>query len=270
MRRTDWRPLAALFACFFAMQATARAATPSDSRQEVPQRIVSLDLCSDWMLLNYAPRTQVAALSPMRGTWRVADPWPHDWPTHDGSLERILSLKPDLVLVGPYNAALLRARLKELGVRVAVLPLPQRLDEIADYEKQFLALIGQPTARAAAPTNETAAAKRKRLLFLDSNGVGLGANTLEDDVMRRAGWNNYVRHDGFENLDIEKLLGDPPDAVLWSSPSKPAIAERFAEQPALRRAIPPARWLKTDTWRWQCPGPWTFDLVRQLERGIVQ
>jgi iron complex transport system substrate-binding protein len=97
------------------------------------QRIVSLDLCTDWMLAHYGNPAQIAALSPMHRRYPV------DWlatnrPFHNGSLEQILELKPDLIITGQYNAVLLRSRLKSLGFRVAVLPLPTTLEQVTEYE----------------------------------------------------------------------------------------------------------------------------------------
>ena len=40
------------------------------------------------------------------------------WPTHDGTLEQVVELQPDLVLAGEYSSLLLRERLRSLGYRV--------------------------------------------------------------------------------------------------------------------------------------------------------
>jgi iron complex transport system substrate-binding protein len=62
---------------------------------EAPQRIVSLDLCSDWMLLTYARREQLRALSPY--LYQFDNDWVEPGlAVHDGSLEQVLALKPDL------------------------------------------------------------------------------------------------------------------------------------------------------------------------------
>jgi len=99
----------------------------------VPSRVVSLDLCTDWMLARHLPRERVAALSPFHRRYPVA--WVGlDWPAHDGSLEQVLAHKPDLVITGQYNALGLRQRLQALGVRVVVLPLPDTLARITAYE----------------------------------------------------------------------------------------------------------------------------------------
>ena len=232
------------------------------------QRVISLDLCTDWMLARYADRGQVAALSPMHRQYPA--PWlDNSWPFHDGTLERIVQLKPDLVITGQYNAPQLRSRLKTLGFRVEVLPLPTNLEAVSDYEKQLLSLLGKPLTLASVPPALMKSEERpKRLLLLGANGIGSGRGTFEDGILERAGWTNYLRDEGYLRLDLERIVTDPPDAILWAAPTSKALANRFSEHPVLRQAVARERWLTTDYWRWQCPGPWTWELVGQLHRWL--
>lgn len=229
-------------------------------------RIVSLDLCTDWMLARFADPGRVAALSPLHRRFPV--PWMGaGWPAHDGTLEQVLQLKPDLVITGEYNALQLRRRLGALGLRVEVLPLPTSLADIHAYEEAMLRLLDQPAGRASvAPPAAVGEAPRKRLLLLGANGIGTGRGTFEDGILRHAGWTNYLEVAGYPHLDLERIALDPPDAILWAAPGSRALANRFAEHPVLKRAVAPERWLSTDYWRWQCPGPWTWELVDQLRQ----
>lgn len=243
-----------------------------------PQRVVSLDLCTDWMLARHLPKARVAALSPLHRRYPVA--WVGlEWPHHDGSLEQVLALKPDLVVTGQYNALALRQRLRALGVRVEVLALPQRLHEVDAYEQALFDILGLglSQARNGAPVKASAFGRgrmmlsesapvvaRPRLLLLGANAIGTGRGTLEDDVISSAGWDNAVERSGHVVLDLERVVQRPPDAVLWAAPRHAAQANRFGEHPVLRQVVPPHRWLSSDYWPWQCPGPWTWDLVEQL------
>ena len=232
------------------------------------QRVVSLDLCTDWMLARYADPAKIAGLSPLNRQYPV--PWlDSSWPVHDGTLEQILQLKPDLVITGEYNAFLTRARLKTLGMRVEILPLPKTLLDVTAYEKRLLGLLGLPVASASiAPPAAKPAAPRKRLLLLGANGIGTGQATFENGVMEHAGWTNYLQDEGYIRLDLERIATDPPDAILWAAPTSQALANRFADHPVLQRAVPKEHWFTTDYWRWQCPGPWTWDLIRQLNQWL--
>lgn len=281
-------------------QATQLSEIPSEAAIAVPKRIVSLDLCTDWILAQHADAEQVAAVSPLQPRYRP-EGLQHAWPHHDGTLERIIELKPDLILAGEYNAITLRNRLKTLGFRVEVLPLPTSLDAIRSYELKTLRLLGKPadlahpgrhdlqpsdntsglTADTPPPDRNKALPKSQgnawaiqekppgpRLLLLGANGIGTGTHTFEHDVLTRAGWHNYLHVPGYQQLDLERIVTDPPDAVLWASTSGNALANRFSEHPALRHSLPTDRWLTTDYWRWQCPGPWTWGLVDELRRKL--
>lgn len=235
-----------------------------------PQRIVSLDLCMDRMLALHADPDQVAALSPMHKRFPL--PWSLEgWPSHDGSLEQVFSLKPDLIIVGQHNALMLRKRLQTLQQPVELITLPRTLDEIEVYERRVLSLIGRsPEDAHPAPRPRQPAEDAPRLLLLGPNGIGTGPNTFEDQIIRQAGWRNYLTEVRYERLDLERVATDPPDAILWSSPEAQALASRFAEHPALRHSVPATGWLATESWRWQCPGPWTWDLIEQLRQPLQQ
>lgn len=233
------------------------------------QRILSLDLCMDWALAHYAPPARVAALSPLHRRYVV--PWLGDgWPTHDGSLEQVAARRPELILTGQFSAVLLRERLRTLGFRVEVLPLPTTLAGVVDYERHLLALLDLDPDRASPlPPPVTPAPDAPRLLLLGANGIGTGRGTFEHQILEQAGWRNYLEAPGYVALDLERIAADPPDAVLFAAPAHRALANRFAEHRLLRRAIPAEGWLSTDYWRWQCPGPWTWDLIRQLEQWLA-
>lgn len=234
---------------------------------EPPQRIVALDQCMDWLLTLHADPAQVAALSPMRQHYAL--PWIQaEWPAHDGSLEQIVQLQPDLILAGQFSALLLRERLNSLGYRVEVLALPTTLTEVESYERKLLDLIGgDPDLAQPPPPRQTPDINAKRLLLLGSNAIGTGPDSFEHQILEQAGWRNYLQRGGLVQLDLEQIANDPPDAILFTAPEHQALANRFAEHSVLRRSVPAANWLTTDHWRWQCPGPWTWDLIRQLSNG---
>jgi len=250
------------------------AAPVAFSQVPAPQRIVSLDLCTDWMLTLHVERERIAALSPMQRISKSFHPapWMKDktsWPSHDGNLESIALYKPDLILVGQYAAVPLRGQLLRLGFRVEVLPLANTLEEVRDYERQFFAHTGLALDR----TSDAPPARppgKKRLLLLGANAIGTGRGTFEDDIVTRSGWQNYLSENGLVRLDLEQIARDPPDAVLWAAPSGVALANTFAESPLWRSLTPPPLRLDTDYWRWQCPGPWSWELIRELDRLLQQ
>ncbi|HAQ73078.1 MAG TPA: ABC transporter substrate-binding protein, partial [Pseudomonas sp.] len=121
---------------------------PGAGHSAAPERILSLGLCADWLIAHHADRDNVVALSQLQRRYPIDWIGP-EWPVHDGSLEQVVTLRPDLVLSGQYSATQIRQRLETLGVHVEVLPLPRSLEQVVDYEKQFLRALQLPETLAS-------------------------------------------------------------------------------------------------------------------------
>ncbi len=226
-------------------------------------KIVSLDLCTDWMLLKYASHSQNITYSPLLYRYKV------DWvadklPVHDGSLEQILELQPDLILTGEFNATLLTRRLRQLGLNTEVMLLPLTLQSIIDYTDNFKSLVKTNQSLDIQLVIPEFESSEDKLLLLGANGIGTGMGTLENDIIAKSGWSNYIDAAGFVSLNLEKLVIDPPDAVLWSKPVSNSLANNFARHRVLKELITHRNINMADSWRWQCPGPWTFELITEL------
>lgn len=232
-----------------------------------PARVISLDLCTDWMLLTYADPANVRALSPL-SKQHFLDGKPHALPVHNGSLEHILALEPDLVVSGEFNAPLLRQRLQSLGIRVVAMPQATALQQVRDYERNFIALLGGSanTPVELQPRNYDPD-QAPSLLLLGANAGATGTGTLEHEIIRAAGWKNYVSESGYITLELERLIELPPDVIMWSAPASPALANHFKEHPALKKVIADDNWLQTDFGGWQCQGPWTWQRITELQQA---
>jgi len=225
--------------------------------------IVSLDLCTDWMLLKFADPAQVRAYSPL--LYKYQEDWvPDGLPVHDGSLEHILQLEAELLISGEYNAILLRKRLQQLGKKVEVLSLPTTLDGIRRYQAEFLELINANAGSGVTGWDRTYAPRHKSLLLLGANGIGTGTNTLENDLLRKAGWDNYIEASGYVSLQMERIVANPPDAIYSSAPLSNSLANLFMRHPAMRSLMPQNEAPRGEGWRWQCPGPWSLELIQEL------
>jgi len=233
------------------------------SRVDAATGIVSLDLCTDWMLLTYADPSQVRAYSPLLYRYR-ADWVPAGLPVHDGSLENILQLEPELMISGEYNAILLRKRLQQLGRPVEVLSLPTTLDGIREYQAAFVELIDASGDAVATDWERSYPPRQQTLLLLGANGIGTGTNTLEDDLLRRAGWENYIEASGYVSLQMERIVANPPDAIYSSAPLSNSLANLFMRHPAILSLTPTDETRRGEHWRWQCPGPWSHELIKEL------
>ncbi|MCP4766430.1 MAG: ABC transporter substrate-binding protein [Gammaproteobacteria bacterium] len=233
------------------------------ARADAARGIVSLDLCTDWMLLKFADPSQVRAYSPL--LYRYQADWvPDGLPVHDGSIEHILQLDAGLLISGEYNAILLRKRLQQLGKQVAVLSLPNTLDGIRRYQDEFFELIDATPDTGAIDWSRTYAPRHESLLLLGANGIGTGANTLENDLLRKAGWDNYIEASGYVSLRMERIVANPPDAIYSSAPLSNSLSNLFIRHPAIQSLMAEGGAAHGEDWRWQCPGPWSLELIQEL------
>ena len=239
---------------------------PVSLSAQASQTILSLDLCTDWMLLKYASPSHKIIYSPL--LYQSPPHWvPDQKKVHDGSLENILQIDPDLILSGEFNALTLRKRLKQLGQNIISLTMPESVEGIKTYSDQFASFVNVNPSLHQDLKLKNYPPQNKHMLLVGSNGIGTGRATLEHDILKKAGYNNYLNHDGFSALNLEQLMNYPPDIMLETSQysDTPSLANLFSNHKALSR-IPRGKIDKIQTWRWQCPGPWTLDLVDELAR----
>ena len=82
------------------------AAEPSTKSRAAPARIVSLNLCTDELVLQLADRSKISSI-----TWLSKDPisanvvdLAADVPINHGLAEEIIPLNPDLIVAGTFTA----------------------------------------------------------------------------------------------------------------------------------------------------------------------
>jgi len=229
-------------------------------------RVVSLNLCSDQLLVLLAPE-KVAGLSPL-----ARDPAlsfvaarAMSLPVVRSSAEAVLRLHPDLVLAGPYGAQTTVALLQAEGLPIQRLDLPQDFAAIRTQTLRVAGRLGVPERGAAllAAMDATLAAvprraRRVTALAWEPRGYTAGPGTLMDAVLRAAGLTNLS--DG-RRVGLEVLLRDRPDLlVVPFAPDYPSLATDLLRSTVLaaipQRALPPALTL--------CAGPFSAAAVAML------
>jgi iron complex transport system substrate-binding protein len=235
---------------------------------QIPDHVVSLNLCTDQMLVLLAP-AKVAALSPLArdpALSFVAQEAAH-LPVVRASAEAVLRLHPDLVLAATYGAQGTLGLLEQEGIPVLRIDLPQDFDGIRKLTRLLASALGVPQRGEALVGAMDAALdalpkhpKARRALVWEPRGLTAGPGSLMDAVLRSAGLINAS--DG-RRVGLEALLRQPPDLlVVPSAPEFPSLASALLDHPALagnlRRAIPPPLTL--------CAGPFTAQAAALLAR----
>jgi iron complex transport system substrate-binding protein len=231
-------------------------------------RIVSLNLCTDQLLVLLAPE-RIAALSQL-----AADPAlsyvaaeARQFPQVRASAEAVLALRPDLVLAARYGAQTTIALLERRGVRIARLDLPRDFPGIERLTRTAAAAIGTPERAEPliARMRQTLAAgphptHLMTAIAWEPRGGTAGPDSLMGAVIQAAGFINAATG---KSISTEAILRHPPDLlILPDAPSFPSLATDMLRTPVLRaiprRNLPPALTL--------CAGPYTADAVAALAR----
>ena len=262
--------------------ACAPATTPVPA--VLPQRIVSLDLCVDQILVDLVAPSRIAALSHLAADPQVSSVAERAgaWPSTRGEAEVVLGLEPDLVIAGRFGAAATVSLLERVGRRVLKVALAIDIEGIRATVHQIAGVVGEAAkaeaivaafdrrlARSAA--TEAATAKPTALVY-QVNGLASGTGTLDDAVLRAAGFRNLAAdlHLGAAGtLPLEALVATPPDLLVLSGSVdeyRTVVADnlRHPALTALRRQRPSI----VLPWRtWLCGTPYVAEAVESLAQA---
>ncbi len=230
------------------------ASFPAGSAQTLPQRVMSLNLCADQLLMALVPEPRIASI-----TWLSRSEGDPAWvsaanrlPVNYGSAEEVLRLKPDLVLVGQFTTFQTRAILQRVGIPVLV------VESVSDWEG-----IRRVTRQVALAVGE--AAKGEQLLQQMDEQLAALKGRRSDKGLRVLGWDgdadsvpgrdtlfhHLVEAAGAINLggsttaqtsyDLEQVLQARPDVLLQgrSYSEHPSLSRQRPRHPVLRRALNP-------------------------------
>lgn len=255
-----------------------------------PRRIASINLCTDALLVRVAQRERIVSIS-----YLAADPAVSPVadavagiPTNRGSAEEVLAVHPDLILAGRYTTRSTVALLRRRGLRVVELDPAESIADVRDRIRQVGSLVGEP-ARAEALTRRLNARlealepcpdtpRAVTAIIYRANGLTVGPDTLEGDVLGFAGLENLAERLGVKSwgtLALEELILLKPDFLVRGAHGEEpySMARRNLEHPVLRRSRLGALSVTIPDSLWSCAGPWVADAVARLaevcEAGAV-
>lgn len=255
------------------------AALPVTASAQAPQRVVSMNVCTDQLAMLLAGEGQLLSVSFLAADQATSAMVEEaaSYPLNHGLAEEIFLLKPDLVLAGTYGASASVAMLRRLGFRVETFDPESSFDDILANIRRVGRLLGQEErAEALASEMEAeladldAAPKlSERVAVYSANSYTSGAGSLSDAVIEAAGLVNMSAELGIVGvapLPLETLVMEEPDLILRgdSAYATPALAQQNFAHPAYRASVPPERQVSIPDASWICGGPFTLDAVRSL------
>lgn len=191
--------------------------------------IVSLNPCSDAVLVEVADPSQIRALSHYSSDPASSSMDPavaRRFPAVSGTVEEVLALKPDVVIASTYLPPATASALRALGMPVVQLPIAASVAESRAQVAQIAAVAGHPArgralnARidaALAAAAPPAGSRPVSAVVWQSGGIVPGEETLVSDLLRRTGFASFSSARGFRQADVlplEFMLADPPQVIL--------------------------------------------------------
>jgi iron complex transport system substrate-binding protein len=210
------------------------AASPSMSAER--SRIVSLNLCTDQILLDLVPRERIAALSFLASDTsmspRVREA--RGLPKVRGEAEEILALEPDLIFAGAYSTPATVSLLERLGQRVVRVPMASSFAQIRDVVRLMADAVGarergevmisEFDRRLSAISGDLERERRPRAIAMQVNSLASGSGSLVDEVLTAAGYTNMAteprilaRLGPAGRMPLETLLLNPPDLIVLAN-----------------------------------------------------
>ena len=272
----------AVLACVAAI-ASGQAAERTVPRK--PQRIMSVNMCSDILLLMLVPKDRIASITylahdPVEVLMPGADA---GVPVNRGTAEEVVRQQPDLILASPWSTPVLRRLAAKVGAPVVEIDSANSFDDIRHVVRQVGEAVGEPEraeALIADMDRQLAALERGRpakpieVVAWSSGDAIPGAGTLTDEIIRAAGATNLARRlpgGGYSTFGVEELLAARPDAIMRGEDrfDRPSLRDAVSEHPVIRKAFAGRR-VTYPASLYACGLPQSADAARELREALSQ
>lgn len=265
-------------ACVAFAAALAAASPVAQAQDARPKRIVSINQCTDELVLRLADPDRVASVS-----WLSRDAANSNVaaladrvPVNHGLAEEVMSHRPDVVLAGAWSSRTTIEILKRLGVKLVEFDVPRTLDEARAEIRKLAAAIGEQergeamvraidAGLAALPSPKPSL----RALVMQPNGFTVEKGSLVEDIMNRAGLENLasrVGSGGYLQVPLEAVALQQADVMILNSEAygAPSLATAALDHPIITALGRRLRVIALPPKLWTCVGPNLVDATRSL------
>jgi iron complex transport system substrate-binding protein len=265
----------------FAIAAAAVFGAPAAVAR--PQHIMSLNLCTDELLLNLVPQERIASVTYLSRLPIYSYMWlaAAHVPVNHGLAEDALSENPDLILAGTYTGSAARSLLKKIGMPLVEIPPANSFAEIRAVTRMVAHAVGEDArgealiARMDTTLQVLARTKPKfaiRVAAWNGGGGVPGRGTLFNAILTAAGGLNIASSSEEDShFGIERLLFARPDVLLYGAEAHaaPALRTDADQHPILLRAFG-ARRITYPEVLYSCGVPESADAAKALRAGLLR
>jgi len=254
-------------------------ALPAQAAPAKPQRILSMNQCTDLLLLQLVPKSRIAAVTYLAraGADSLFPGADRGLALNYGTPEDIIRYRPDLILAGEFSTPVTRRLAREVGAPIVEVKGASTVADIRASVLQVGAAVGEPgraraiVARMDAQLAELAARPRRpvRVVAWDGGDSVPGRDTLPNRIIEAAGAVNIAAGPGrtYTTYDVERLLLARPDALISGGDARPLRQQDEARHRVLRRAYAGRRITYADV-AWTCGLPQSVDSAVRLRRAL--
>ena len=256
------------------------ASGPNAAQAAELPRVVSMNLCTDQLLLLLADPEQILSLSRLATDPRSSSlaEQARAYPRNSGRAEEIFLADPDVLLAGRYSDKATLEMLRAMGLRIEQFEITTSLDQIPAQIRDMGEILGQRdrAERIASEVErdlasfQPLAADAPVAAFYYPNGYSLGEGTLGSDIVTTAGFRNLTKELGMSGggrLSLEQLVLEEPD-ILISTPRYPggSRSEDIMFHPAITKYAEDQKLIFSSS-DWVCGTPITLRAVNEVAQA---
>lgn len=238
-------------------------------------RVVSLDQCADQFVLAISPRANIAGLSTRaRNRDSFLARAAVGLPEVRADAEAVLGVRPTVAVRFWGGSPELVRALERRGIAVVGIDDANDFAGVSRNVRRVSAALGE-RARGEALISRMevdlalarGAWKGRSALYLTPGGGTSGAGTLVDSILGAAGLSNAAGGRGYREIPLERLVLDPPAAVVrgffepWAMALQPWAMGRHT---LLRRAVGPRSIVSVPGAELGCPAWFAADAARRI------
>jgi iron complex transport system substrate-binding protein len=273
--------IGAAIAALLAASAAAAPAVP-------PQRVMSLNLCTDQLLLQLLPRERIVSVSFLSSSAENAFLMAETFglPVNYGTSEEVLRYNPDLVVAGTTTTAAVRAVLSRLRMPLIEVPPAENFEQIRTVTRTVARAVGEEEKAErllrdmdATLAELAATAPRERIVVVGWDGGGNVPlkGTLFDAILTAAGGVNVaanittnIAFGQVAAFDLEQLVALRPDIIALGNSriGKPDLAGELIQHRIVRRLYAGRQITYPET-LYSCGLPQSAAAARDLRRTMV-
>lgn len=249
------------------------------SGQDRPNRVLSLNMCTDQLVLALADPGQIVGLSRFAADARLsfAAAQATPYPQLPAAAEAVIALEPDLVVAGRFTNSATKQMLTRFGYRLEEVAFVRSLEDARAVITDMAVLLGHPQRGAAliaqidGALEDASAAPSLTALIVQRRGYTTGTASLTGDLLvhlgiQLASEDLVGARGGF--ADLETIIRAEPDLLIMASlePDVEDQGSALLAHPALSERYPPSRRMALPERLTLCAGPSLIEAIGHIAR----